>query len=121
MFQPELIHESMLDALRDAVRALGGAKAVGLSVAAAPKRRGRPPGTKNKNKDVPADLPKPQRKREGRAGKKGGAREYLCFLGEDDTLQLARVDGDGEPIVLTCADAMAIAAFVERHRVTLEA
>lgn len=72
MFQPELIHESMLDALRDAVRALGGAKAVGLSVAAAPKRRGRPPGTKNKNKDVPADLPKPQRKREGRAGKKGG-------------------------------------------------
>ena len=29
MFQPELIHESVFDALRDAVRALGGAKAVG--------------------------------------------------------------------------------------------
>lgn len=29
MFQPELIHESSQDALRDAVKALGGAKTVG--------------------------------------------------------------------------------------------
>lgn len=29
MFQPELIHESAIDALRDAVKALGGAKVVG--------------------------------------------------------------------------------------------
>lgn len=48
-------------------------------------------------------------------------RVYACFLGEDNTLQLCRVDGEGAPVVLNSADAIAVAEFVARHRQVLGA
>lgn len=87
------------------------------------KRRGRPP----KSAAV-ADRPAKKRKKRKytrRAAKASTplviAREYSCFLDEEGGVQLARVDGEGEPLALNSADALAIAAFVTKHRGAIEA
>lgn len=93
-----------------------------------PRRRGRPPGSKTKKKVASS---KPARKgrrggrRPGKRGKRSPAsapvvsRVYACFIDEEGGLQLAPLSGEGESITLSRADALAVAAFVERHRVTL--
>lgn len=78
------------------------------------KRPGRKP--KAATEKAPA---KPKRKYTRRAKVQPTTeRAFAIFLGEDG-LQLAPAGG-GDPVNLTFADALAIAAFVERHRAALE-
>lgn len=106
------------------------------AVEPARKRIGRPPGSKTKKKAAaPDDTPSPRKRRKRRGGRRPAkkraakraakrvvapVREFACFLDEDNDLQLCRADGEGEPLTLTAADALAVAAFVERHRATFE-
>jgi hypothetical protein len=71
-------------------------------------------------KRAKADEPKKKRKYAKRAAKVLPTREYEIFLGEDDGIQLCRADGEGDSIFLTAADALAIAAFVQRHRAVIQ-
>lgn len=78
------------------------------------KRRGRKPKAAAEQAAT-----KPKRKYTRRAKVQPAAeRAFAIFLGEDD-LQLAPAGG-GDPVNLTFADALAIAAFVERHSAALE-
>jgi hypothetical protein len=84
------------------------------STTAGGKRRGRKP----KAAAVQAE-PKTKRKYTRRKPVAPPAeRSYAIFLGEEG-LQLVPTGG-GDPLELTFADALAIAAFVARHRAALE-
>lgn len=79
-----------------------------------------PPRTKRKyTKRTKIDAP-PQ-KREKRAAKAAPDRAWAFFLCEDDGLQMCPASGEGESLNLTAADALALAAFVDKHRGALEA
>lgn len=88
-----------------------------------PKAAKKRAAKKGSGKKRPAKRKAPKKRKAARRAKTPVASEpiFSFFIDEDSDLQIARRDGVGESAIMPAAEALRLAAFVERHRAALEA